>query len=65
MVRRPFLSCFVESDVLVSLKDQPKPLLAVICGLDKPFRTQLSDGDYEHVRNLGTEYVRRNPRSLA
>ena len=42
-----------------------KPLLTVICGLDKPFRTELSDADYRHVRDLGEEYLRRNPRSLA
>jgi hypothetical protein len=40
-------------------------LLVVICGLDKPFRTELSDADYRHVRDLGEEYLRRNPRSLA
>jgi hypothetical protein len=39
----------------------PKPLLVVICGLSKPFRTRLSEADYEHVR----EYLKRNPRSLA
>lgn len=44
---------------------RPKPLLVVICGLSKPFRTQLSDADYRNVRNLGEEYLRRNPRSLA
>jgi hypothetical protein len=37
----------------------------VICGLDKPFRTQLADADYRHVRSLGEEYLRRHPRSLA
>ena len=42
-----------------------KPLLAVICGLSKPFRSQLSDTDYKHVRDLGREYLDRNPRSLA
>ena len=46
-------------------EDQPKPLLVVICGLGKPFRTELSDADYRHVRDLGEEYLRRNPRSLA
>lgn len=40
-----------------------KPLLVVITGLDKPFRTVLSDGDYEYVRQLGEEYRSRNPRS--
>jgi len=42
-----------------------KPLLVVVCGLSKPFRTQLSATDYGHVRELGREYLRRNPRSLA
>ena len=46
-------------------QDRPKPLLVAICGLDKPFRTELSDADYRHVRALGEEYLRRNPRSLA
>jgi hypothetical protein len=45
--------------------DRPRPLLVVICGLDKPFRTQLSGADYGYVRDLGEEYLRRNPRSLA
>jgi hypothetical protein len=43
----------------------PTPLLAVICGLDKPFRTELSGADYAGVRALGKEYLRRNPRSVA
>lgn len=42
-----------------------KPLLVVIDGRDKPFRTTLSDADYAAVRSLGEEYRRRNPRSLA
>jgi hypothetical protein len=42
-----------------------KPLLVVIDGRDKPFRTTLSDADYAEVRKLGDEYRKRNPRSLA
>lgn len=42
-----------------------KPLLVVIDGRDKPFRTTLSDADYAGVRSLGVEYRNRNPRSLA
>jgi hypothetical protein len=42
-----------------------KPLLVVVTGLDKPFRTVLSDGDYRAVRDLGREYIARNPRSIA
>jgi hypothetical protein len=55
------LFCRLDYDA----NDQPKPLLVVICGLDKPFRTELSDADYRHVRALGEEYLRRNPPSLA
>ncbi|MBT1182655.1 hypothetical protein HET69_01185 [Streptomyces sp. CJ_13] len=40
-----------------------KPLLVVVAGLDKPFRTVLSDSDYRSVRELGEEYRKRNPRS--
>ncbi|MFJ8842818.1 hypothetical protein ACIRFF_07935 [Streptomyces cyaneofuscatus] len=40
-----------------------KPLLVVVAGLDKPFRTVLSDADYQRVRGLGQEYRSRNPRS--
>lgn len=41
-----------------------KPLLVVIGGRDKPFRTTLSDADYAEVRALGVEYLSRNPRSV-
>ncbi|MEV5412536.1 hypothetical protein AB0K60_27340 [Thermopolyspora sp. NPDC052614] len=46
-------------------KDSDKPLLVVITGLDKPFRTTLSLTDYAAVRKLGEEYLARNPRSIA
>jgi hypothetical protein len=55
------LFCRLDYDA----RDRPKPLLVVICGLDKPFRTQLADADYSRVRDLGAEYLGRNPRSLA
>lgn len=42
-----------------------KPLLVVVTGLDKPFRTTLSDADYAKVRRLGDEYLSRNPRCFA
>jgi hypothetical protein len=44
---------------------QRKPLLVVIDGRDKPFRTVLSEADYAVVRSLGEEYLKRNPRSLS
>lgn len=42
-----------------------KSLLVVIAGLDKPFRTELSEADYAGIRRLGEEYLSRNPRSIA
>ena len=44
--------------------NRPKPLLVVIAGLDKPFRTELAPADYANVRALGAEYFARNPRSI-
>jgi hypothetical protein len=46
-------------------KNASKPLLVVVAGLDKPFRTVLSDADYAGVRQLGREYLSRNPRCFA
>lgn len=46
-------------------KKRDKPLLVVITGLDKPFRTELKKADYAAVRALGDEYFKRNPRSIA
>ena len=55
------LFCLLDYDA----KGHDKPLLVVIDGRDKPFRTVLSDDDYAAVRALGEEYKARNPRSLA
>lgn len=41
-----------------------KPLLVVVDGRSKPFRTLLSEAEYRSIRNLGQEYRSRNPRSL-
>jgi hypothetical protein len=41
-----------------------KPLLVVIAGLDKPFKTTLTDSQYLAVRALRDEYRCRNPRSV-
>jgi hypothetical protein len=55
------LFCLLDCDA----KRQARPLLVVICGLGKAFRTRLSEADYRQVRDLGAEYLGRNPRSLA
>jgi Txe/YoeB family toxin of Txe-Axe toxin-antitoxin module len=41
------------------------PSVVVITGASKPFRTTLSSTDYEEVRALGDELLRRAPRSVA
>lgn len=46
-------------------KEVEKPLLVIIAGLDKPYRTTLASTDYDTVRDLGEEYLCRNPRSIA
>lgn len=55
------LFCLLDYDA----RGEDKPLLVVIDGRDKPFRTTLSEADYAAVRRLGQEYLSRNPRSLA
>jgi hypothetical protein len=55
------LFCLLDYDAV----GEAKPLLVVIDGRDKPFRTTLNDADYAAVRTLGDEFRTRNPRSLA
>lgn len=40
------------------------PSLVIITGKDKPFLTTLSEADYAEVRQLGSEYRARKPRSV-
>jgi len=40
------------------------PAIVVVTGLDKPFKTTISAGDYAKVRALGDEYRARKPRSV-
>lgn len=46
-------------------KGRAKPLLVVIDGRDKPFRTTLTPADYAAIKRLGEEYLKRNPRSVS
>ena len=41
-----------------------RPLLVVVDGRRKAFRTTLSESDYAQIRALGEEYLARNPRSV-
>jgi hypothetical protein len=56
------LLCLLDYDAHNT--DRTKPLLVVVTGLDKPFRTTLTKADYAAVRRLGAEYHSRNPRSI-
>ncbi len=51
------LFCRLDYDA----QDQPRPLLVVICGLDKPFRTELSDADYRPRSPRGRGEHRKRP----
>ena len=43
---------------------QPQPVLAILTGMSKPFRTEFSDRQYAKVRALRDEYFADNPRSF-
>lgn len=53
------LFCLLDRD-----SAETKPLLTILCGLTKPDRTVFSSADYAGVRELGDEYLSRNPRSI-
>ncbi len=55
------LFCLLDYDA----QGAGKPLLVVITGISKPFRTTISEQEYAKVRALGREYRARNPRSWA
>lgn len=42
-----------------------RPLLVIVDGRDKPFRTELAARGYRAVRALGEEHLRRQAGSLA
>lgn len=42
-----------------------KPYLVIIDGRTKPFRTTLKKSDYRAIRELGDEYMSRNPRQIS
>ncbi len=42
----------------------PGPVIAVITGMRKPWRTAFSEADYDHVRHLADSYRRSFPRRI-
>jgi hypothetical protein len=61
------LFCLLEngSQEELAKRGLPRPAIAVITGMRKPWRTTFADRDYETVRALGSEYCQRFPRRLA
>jgi hypothetical protein len=43
----------------------PRPAIAVITGMRKPWRTLFSERDYQHVQELGREHQQNYPRRIA
>lgn len=61
------LFCLLENGSAEELarRGLPRPAIAVITGLRKPWRTVFSDRDYRYVRDLGDEHRRNYPRRIA
>jgi hypothetical protein len=61
------LFCLLENgtnDELAS-RGLPRPAIAAITGMRKPWRTTFSDRDYKQVRDLGSEHQQNYPRRIA
>ena len=61
------LFCVLENGTSeeIAKRGLPRPAIAVITGMRKPWRTAFSDRDYKRVRDFGTEHQRNYPRRLA
>jgi hypothetical protein len=62
--KRHHYRLFCRLDYEAKNTGRDKPLLVVVTGADKPFRTELGAADYAAVRALGDEYFARNPRAI-
>jgi hypothetical protein len=61
------LFCLLEngSPKELAVRGLPKPAIAVIAGRRKPFRTELTAGEYALIREMGDEYLAQVPRRIA
>jgi hypothetical protein len=61
------LFCLLENGAGDDLarRGLPRPAIAVITGMRKPWRTVFSERDYQRVRELGGEHQRNHPRRIA
>jgi hypothetical protein len=61
------LFCLLENGTGDELarRGLPRPAIAVITGMRKPWRTVFSERDYQRVRELGGGHQRNHPRRIA
>jgi len=59
------LFCVLDTKALDSDGEHRDPLLVILDGASKPFKTEMPDKVYSAVRDLRTEYLSRPRRSLA
>lgn len=61
------LFCILENASVEELghRGLPRPAIAVITGMRKPWMTTFSAKDYEYVRKLGNDYLGTIPRRIA
>jgi len=61
------LFCLLENGTSDQLarRGLPRPAIAVITGMRKPWRTVFSERDYQHVQELGREHQQNYPRRIA
>jgi hypothetical protein len=61
------LFCLLENGTGKELarRGLPRPAIAVITGMRKPWRTVFAERDYQRVRELGTEHQGNYPRRIA
>jgi len=61
------LFCLLENGTAGELarRGLPRPAIAVMTGMRKPWRTTFSDRDYQRVRELGDEHRKNHPRRIA
>ena len=61
------LFCLLENGASDELarRGLPRPAIAVITGMRKPWRTAFSDRGYQRVRKLGADHQANHPRRIA
>lgn len=61
------LFCILENadDAELARRGLPRPVITVITGMRKPWRTVFTEADYRRVRDMGDAYLASYPRHIA